>query len=115
RARSANVPPARRGHCGGTGEARQRNRVRRRVSTCAHSTHRARKPVQKERPRPLLPRIDVSADGASREIVSRGPGSTTGRDQSFGGRRARDRELVEKCVPRARRKSTHLVNPVGTI
>ena len=60
----ADVSAARRGHRRRTGKARERNRVRRRLSTRPHAAHRARKPVHKERSPSLLRRVDVSADGA---------------------------------------------------
>ena len=58
----ADVAAARRGDYRRTGEAREGNGVRRRLSTGPHAAHRARKLVQKERPPPLLRRLDVSAD-----------------------------------------------------
>ena len=62
----ANVSAARRSHRRRIGEARERNRVRRRLSTRPHAAHRARKSLQKEWSSPLLRRVDVSADGAQR-------------------------------------------------
>ena len=94
----ANVFAARRSHRRRTGKARERNRVRRRLSTRPHSAHRARKPVHKERSPPLLRRVDVSADGAARR-GEQACATSLEKLRSFYGQRA----LLEDCrqAPRA--------------
>src|SRR5207249_1768597 len=65
--RSSDVSTARRCHRGRVGGTRQRNRVRRRLSTRPHPAHRAREPIQKERASPLLCGVHVPADGTFRK------------------------------------------------
>ena len=86
----AAVVPARRGHDRRTGEARERNGVRGRISTRAHATHRARKFVSEERSPSLLRRVDVSADAIEPmeevAVISRAAEATRFEELSDSGR-----------------------------
>ncbi len=63
----APLAAARHRHHRGTGEAGQGNRIRRGLSARAHGEFGAGEPLQEERTRPLLRRINVPADGRCTE------------------------------------------------
>ena len=67
----ATVAPARHGDHRGTGEAGEGNGVRRRLSACPHSAHRAGEHVSNERASSLLRGVDVPADGMLRKTSCR--------------------------------------------